>query len=441
MYPNYENNFNHESDPNFTQPESGAPQRPTEFIDIKPAKPKRQRRFAKTLAACLCCAVIGGVAGGAGVKLADGMGGAAPVSTVYEGSRPTVISTAAVDSKSILSATEVYNANLPSVVGINGNVTTNIWGQTVKNAVSGSGFVISSDGYIITNYHVINGVSDISVFFSDGTSYDAQVVGGEEDNDIAVLKIDAQNLRPVVLGDSNAIQIGEHVYAVGNPLGELTFTLTGGYVSAKDREITTSGGTVMNMIQTDAAINSGNSGGPLFDQYGQVVGIVSAKFSGSSNASSTVEGLGFAIPLNDVKGMVTSIIQNGYVTGKPHLGLITESSTAASAWMQSNAVTGCRVLAVLENSCSDAAGLQAGDVITKAGETAITSSGDLSSALQSYEAGDTLTLTISRSGQEQTVTVTLDEEDLQRRTDMETLQKEYQASLPAIPYYGFPYGG
>lgn len=211
MYPNYENNFNHESDPNFTQPESGAPQRPTEFIDIRPAKPKRQRRFAKTLAACLCCAVIGGVAGGAGVKLADGMGGAAPVSTVYEGSRPAVISTAAVDSKTVLSATEVYNANLPSVVGINGNVTTNIWGQTVKNAVSGSGFVISSDGYIITNYHVINGVSDISAFFSDGTSYDAQVVGGEEDNDIAGLKIDARNLRPVVLGDSSAIQIGEHV--------------------------------------------------------------------------------------------------------------------------------------------------------------------------------------------------------------------------------------
>lgn len=210
------------------------------------------------------------LAGLLAARAAKGTGTAAPATTLYEGTRPTAVNTAMVNGKTILSATEIYNSNLPAVVGINGSVTTNVWGQTVRNAVSGSGFVISSDGYIITNYHVVDGVSDITVFFSNGDSYDATVVGGEEDNDIAILKIEATGLQSVVLGDSDAIQIGENVYAVGNPLGELTFTLTGGYVSAKDREITMSSGTVMNMIQTDAAINSG---GPLFDQYGQVVGM------------------------------------------------------------------------------------------------------------------------------------------------------------------------
>ena len=235
----------------------------------------------KIAAGCLVCALVGGALGGGGALLATGqLGGEKTV--VYEGTRPTAaVSLANVDGKTVLSGEEIYAANLESVVGVNGDVTTNIWGQTVRNPVSGSGFVISADGYILTNYHVIDGVSDIKVTFSNGTSYDAILVGGEEENDIAVLKIDATGLRPVVLGNSDALQVGEPVYAIGNPLGELTFTFTGGYVSAKDRSITMSDGTIMNMIQTDAAINSGNSGGPLFDQYGQAIGIVSAKYSGS----------------------------------------------------------------------------------------------------------------------------------------------------------------
>lgn len=291
MYPDYDFNNTNTSG---VQAEA-APVQSDADAGNSPAPPKAPRKWfaVRAIAAFLCCALIGGAAGAGGALLAGwaSQESASAPTTVYEGTRPTVVNTAVVNGKTILSATEIYNSNLPAVVGINGSVTTNVWGQTVRNAVSGSGFVISSDGYIITNYHVVDGVSDITVFFSNGDSYDAAVVGGEEDNDIAVLKIDAKGLQSVVLGDSDAIQIGENVYAVGNPLGELTFTLTGGYVSAKDREITMSNGTVMNMIQTDAAINSGNSGGPLFDQYGQVVGIVSAKLSNSSSSSSSVEGL------------------------------------------------------------------------------------------------------------------------------------------------------
>ena len=268
--------------------------------DAEPPKQKKKGGLGKFIAVGLCCAILGGAVGGGGVWAINHFGGSS--TTIYEGTRPTAVSLANVDGKTVLSAEEVYASNLESVVGVNGNVTTNVWGQTVKNAVSGSGFVISSnatESYILTNYHVIDGVSDITVFFADGKSYDATLVGGEEENDIAVLQIDQGNLRPVVLGDSDAISVGENVYAIGNPLGELTFTFTGGYVSAKDRSVTMSDGTVMNMIQTDTAINSGNSGGPLFDKYGQVVGIVSAKLSSSSNSEASVEGLGFAIPIND----------------------------------------------------------------------------------------------------------------------------------------------
>lgn len=441
MYPDYD--FNNTNIPGVQMENAPAPFHSE--TGHSPAPPKSPGKWfaVRAIAAFLCCALIGGAAGAGGALLA-GWASQEPAgasTTVYEGTRPTAVNTAVVNGKTILSATEIYNSNLPAVVGINGSVTTNVWGQTVRNAVSGSGFVISSDGYIITNYHVVDGVSDITVFFSNGDSYDAIVVGGEEDNDIAVLKIDAKGLQPVVLGDSDAIQIGENVYAVGNPLGELTFTLTGGYVSAKDREITMSSGTVMNMIQTDAAINSGNSGGPLFDQYGQVVGIVSAKLSNSSSSSSSVEGLGFAIPLNDVKDMVSSIIQNGYVAGKPNLGVIMEDSSAVSAWLQNGTVKGCRVLAVLEGSCSDSAGLQAGDVITKAGEAEVTSASSLSAAIKARKAGETLRLTVARSGQNLTLTVTLDEATRQRQTDMDALQTKYKASLPTIPYYNsFPYG-
>ena len=414
--------------------------------DAVPPKKKKKGGFGKFIAVGLCCAIIGGAVGGGGVWAVSRFGSNS--TTIYEGTRPTAVSLANVDGKTVLSAEEVYASNLESVVGVNGNVTTNVWGQTVKNAVSGSGFVISSNdttSYILTNYHVINGVSDITVFFSDGKSYDATLVGGEEENDIAVLKIDQGNLRPVVLGDSDAINVGEDVYAIGNPLGELTFTFTGGYVSAKDRSVTMSDGTVMNMIQTDTAINSGNSGGPLFDKYGQVVGIVSAKLSSSSSSEASVEGLGFAIPINDVKDMVTSIMENGYVTGKPNVGVLIN---AVDESVQRYGVpAGVEIMAILDGSCAQKAGLQVGDIITAVGDTQVSTETQLQSAVKDHKAGESVTFTIYRDGNTSTVNVTLDEDNQERQDAMNQLSEEYnsqqQQSQPQQGgnyYYNFPFG-
>ena len=415
--------------------------------DAEPPKKKKKGGLGKFLAVGLCCAIIGGGVGGGAVWAINRFGG--NTATIYEGTRPSAVSLANVDGKTVLSAEEVYASNLESVVGVNGNVTTNVWGQTVKNAVSGSGFVISSNdtaSYILTNYHVIDGVTDITVFFADGKSYDATLVGGEEENDIAVLKIDQGNLRPVVLGDSDAINVGEDVYAIGNPLGELTFTFTGGYVSAKDRSVTMSDGTVMNMIQTDTAINSGNSGGPLFDKYGQVVGIVSAKLSSSSSSEASVEGLGFAIPIDDVKDMVTSIMENGYVTGKPNVGIL--MSDVDESAQRYGVPAGSEVLAILDGSCAQTAGLQVGDIITAVGDTTVSSSDALKSAIKDCKAGDSVTFTVYRSGETLTINVVLDEDNQERQDAMNQLSEDYnqqqqQQSQPQQGgnyYYNFPFG-
>ena len=415
--------------------------------DSQPPKKTKKGGLGKFLAVGLCCAIIGGGVGGGAVWAINRFGG--NTATIYEGTRPSAVSLANVDGKTVLSAEEVYASNLESVVGVNGNVTTNVWGQTVKNAVSGSGFVISSNdtaSYILTNYHVIDGVTDITVFFADGKSYDATLVGGEEENDIAVLKIDQGNLRPVVLGDSDAINVGEDVYAIGNPLGELTFTFTGGYVSAKDRSVTMSDGTVMNMIQTDTAINSGNSGGPLFDKYGQVVGIVSAKLSSSSSSEASVEGLGFAIPINDVKDMVTSIMENGYVTGKPNVGIL--MSDVDESAQRYGVPAGSEVLAILDGSCAQTAGLQVGDIITAVGDTTVSSSDALKSAIKDCKAGDSVTFTVYRSGETLTINVVLDEDNQERQDAMNQLSEDYnqqqqQQSQPQQGgnyYYNFPFG-
>ena len=396
--------------------------------EAEPPKQKKRKGAARFVALGLCCALIGGLAGGGGVLAYNHFAGGS--TTIYQGSAPSVaVNLAQVDGHTVLTPEEIYAANLGAVVGVNGSVTTNVFGYTVKNAVSGSGFVISSNAttsYILTNYHVINDVSDITVFFADGTSYDATLVGGEQENDIAVLRVEQGNLQTVTLGDSDALNVGEEVYAIGNPLGELTFTFTGGYVSAKDRSVTMSDGTVMNMLQTDTAINSGNSGGPLFNEYGQVIGIVSAKLSSSSSSEASVEGLGFAIPINDVRDMITSIIENGYVTGKPSMGILLDDVPQAA--QQYGVPAGAEVLAILDGSGADNGGLQVGDIITAVNGTEVSGSSDLQSAVSEFSAGDTVTLSIYRNGETTTVDVTLDEENTERNQAMDELNQEYSAS-------------
>ena len=396
--------------------------------EAEPPKQKKRKGAARFVALGLCCALIGGLAGGGGVLAYNHFAGGS--TTIYQGSAPTTaVNLASVDGHTVLTPEEIYAANLGAAVGVNGDVTTNAWGYTVRNAVSGSGFVISSNAtssYIVTNYHVINNVQDIKVFFANGDSYDATLVGGEEDNDIAVLRIEVGNLQTVTLGDSDALNVGEEVYAIGNPLGELTFTFTGGYVSAKDRSVTMSDGTVMNMLQTDTAINNGNSGGPLFNEYGQVIGIVSAKLSSSSSSEASVEGLGFAIPINDVRDMITSIIENGYVTGKPSMGILLDDVPQAA--QQYGVPAGAEVLAILDGSGADNGGLQVGDIITAVNGTEVSGSSDLQSAVSEFSAGDTVTLSIYRNGETTTVDVTLDEENTDRNAAMDELQQEYSAS-------------
>ena len=431
-------------------PEEREPVIETDQYHVYEAKPPRKRGGkAKIVAIALCCALVGGLVGGGGVLTYNHFAGGR--STIYQGDTPTVtVDLASVDGSTVLTPEQIYAANLGAVVGVNGDkTTTNVWGYTVRNAVSGSGFVISSNAttsYILTNYHVINDVSDITVFFADGTSYDAALVGGEQENDIAVLRVEQGNLQTVTLGDSDALNVGQEVYAIGNPLGELTFTFTGGYVSAKDRSVTMSDGTVMNMLQTDTAINSGNSGGPLFNEYGQVVGIVSAKLSSSSSSEATVEGLGFAIPINDVRDMVTSIIEHGYVTGKPNVGVLLDDVDEAA--QRYGVPAGAEVLAVLDGSGAARGGLQAGDIITAVNGTEVASVSALQEAVKEYKAGDTVTFSVYRDGETATVDVTLDEENQEREEAMDQLQQEYYQEQQAQQqqqqqpggYFQWPFG-
>ena len=415
-------------------PEEREPLETSQFhiYEAEPPKRKKRKGAARFAALGLCCALIGGVAGGGGVLAYNHFAGGS--TTIYQGSAPSVaVNLAQVDGQTVLTPEEIYAANLGAVVGVNGSVTTNVFGYTVKNAVSGSGFVISSNAecsYILTNYHVINDVSDITVFFADGTSYDATLVGGEQENDIAVLRVEQGNLQTVTLGDSDALNVGQEVYAIGNPLGELTFTFTGGYVSAKDRSVTMSDGTVMNMLQTDTAINNGNSGGPLFNEYGQVIGIVSAKLSSSGSSSeATVEGLGFAIPINDVHDMVVSIMEHGYVTGKPNVGII--MSNVPEAAQQYGVPAGAEVQAILDGSGADKGGLQVGDIITAVNGTEVADTSALQEAVKDNKAGDTVTFSVYRDGNTVEVPVTLDEENQEREAAMEELYEQYQEQQQA----------
>lgn len=389
-----------------------------------PPVSRKKGRGARIAALCLACALVGGVAGGAAVRYVPALSGR--TTTLYQGEHaPTAVNMSNITTDEPMTCAQVYASNVGSAVGITTElVTTNFWGQTVKGAAAGSGFVVSRDGYILTNYHVIDGATAIQVAFSDGTSYPATLVGGEEANDIAVLKIEADNLTPVVLGDSDNLVVGEQVCAIGNPLGELTFTFTSGYVSARDRSITMENGEIMNMLQTDTAINSGNSGGPLFNMYGHVIGITTAKYSSSSSSSASVEGIGFAIPINDVKDMVTDIIEKGYVTGKPNVGIL--MNDVSSDAQRYGIPAGAYVEAVLEGSCGEKAGLKAGDIITAVGDSAVTSSKQLSSAVKNFKAGDTVTFTVYREQQLQTIDITLDESNVERSKAMAELQQSFQ---------------
>ena len=328
--------------------------------------------------------------------------------TVQQSSRTaTTVNVKKVDGQTLMSPAEVYASTVNSVVSINCSaVSTNIFGQQTESASSGSGFIYTADGYIVTNQHVIANASSINVTLYNGDTYPATLVGSDSDYDVAVLKIDAKDLPAVTLGNSTDVNVGDTVMAIGNPLGELTFSMSSGIVSCVNRAINVEG-TPFNMIQVDASINPGNSGGPLMNLYGEVVGIVSAKYS--SYADTTVEGLGFAIPINDVQSIISDIMENGSVTDKAYMAITAGTMTQQmAAQYKINATEGVFVYSVEDGGAGDKAGLKLGDVITKLNDTQITSMEDLSAAKKGFKAGDTVTLTVLRDGQEITTQLTFD---------------------------------
>ncbi len=297
---------------------------------------------------------------------------------------------------------QVYAQNRDSVVLVKAQV-----GSGYSSGYStGSGFILTADGYVVTNHHVVEGGTKLSVVIYEGAELEAKLIGSDSANDVALLKVEGENLRPVVLGDSDSLTVGDQVVAIGNPLGTLTSTLTVGYVSAMERDVNTSGFAI-NMLQTDAAINSGNSGGPLYNMEGHVVGITTAKYSGSSSSGASIEGIGFAIPINDVRSLLEDLLENGQIT-TPYLGVSVSDMDADSAAYYDMPM-GAYVNEVTPGFCAEKAGLRAKDIITHVGEYRVESVNDLGRALRNFKAGETVELTVYRGGKELKLSVTLDE--------------------------------
>ncbi len=344
---------------------------------------------------------------------------------------------------------DVYENYVNAVVAIaNEGTSTNIFGQVSATASTGSGMIISSDGYILTNNHVVEDAEKLTVTMTSGEEYEATLIGGDSDNDVALIKIEGTDFPTVSIGDSDEIQVGDQLCAIGNPLGELTNTLTVGYVSALDREINENG-IPINMFQTDCAINSGNSGGPIFDMNGNVIGITTAKYSTSSSYSASIEGIGFCIPINDAMDIVSDLLQYGYVRGRVSMGIMCQA-ISATVTQYYNLPAGIYVSYVDAGSAAETAGLKQGDIICAIDSTETTSVTELKVLLKEYSPGDTATLTVYQNETRQIVemeitfdemvsTTTTDEEE---ETESETQESQTQQQTPGgtqiNPY--FPFG-
>lgn len=352
-------------------------------------------------------------------------------STMMEGVREkSVLDIISIDTSREMTPAEVYAANVNSTVGITTSVTTNFWGFHTTSAAAGSGFILTDDGYVITNHHVIENSDSITVSLYDGTAYEAELIGYDAGNDIAVLKVEAEGLTPVVIGDSENLNVGDSVIAIGNPLGELTFSLTSGAVSALDREITLSNSVTMELIQTDCAINSGNSGGALFNLYGEVVGVTNAKYSGSGGGAS-IDNIGFAIPVNHVKDIIKSIIENGYIT-KPYIGV---SVAEVSRETQSYGLPkGAAVRGVAEDGPAAAAGLEENDIITAINGEEIDGSKALVDAVRNASVGDELVFTVYRKGEVIELKVIVGEDVQPARADDKSEEEDQGNGQMTFPW-------
>ena len=275
-----------------------------------------------------------------------------------------------------------------------------IFGQYVSQG-AGSGVIISKDGYIVTNNHVVSGATSLIVTTTDGTEYDASVVGKDSQTDLAVIKVDANNLQAATLGDSDILQVGDPAIAIGNPLGELGGTVTTGIISATDRQITIDDET-MTLLQTDAAINPGNSGGGLFNADGNLIGIVNAKES-----STGIEGLGFAIPITPAQDIITELMENGSVTSRPALNVSLYDYTSKNQGQYSKYEDGCYIVQIVKNGAADKAGLKQNDRILSFDGEQIQSTSDVKNVLKKHKIGDTVKMVVERDSKKITVEITL----------------------------------
>ena len=306
----------------------------------------------------------------------------------------------------VLTPAQVYARNVASVVGITCDSTAVIGGQSIQTTVTGSGFLLSEDGYVVTNYHVVAEAATITVVTQDAETHEAALVGRDTTADMALLKVEGEHFQPVTLGSSTELAIGDMVVAIGNPLSALEATQTVGYISGKNREVSTDSN-VVNMLQTDAAINSGNSGGPLFNMRGEVVGITTAKYSGTSASGASIEGLSFAIPIDDLKKSMEDLMTQGYIRSA-YLG-IRGMDVEAAAVDTYGLPKGAYVESVEPEGAAAAAGVQPKDIITALGDHPVDSFNALARALRAFQAGDRTQITVYRGGQTLVLDITLSE--------------------------------
>ena len=391
-----------------SQPYGTAPNHSANAKPPKAKKPKKQRKpisrggIAIALAVTMVFSCGLGFGGGYFAnKVNTSTSGSLNITkTSNSGTTTTASSTSTANSTS-----EIVKKTADSVVEISTeSVVTGSFAQQYVQQGAGSGVIISQDGYILTNNHVINGANSVKVRLRDSTEYDATIIGSDSDNDIALLKVSATGLSPATFGDSNSLAVGDYVVAIGNPLGELGGTVTDGIISALARKVTIED-TQMTLLQTNAQVNPGNSGGGLFNANGELVGIVNAKQSATE-----VEGIAFAIPINNVLDILSDLKEYGYVTGKVDLGIdFTDITSDETAFYYGVNQTGCYVLSVDSGSNAEKAGVTRGDLVTKVNDTDVSSSSDITTALEKAEVGDTVTFTVSRRGTSKTISFVLEE--------------------------------
>ena len=344
------------------------------------------------------CLILGTGGGFGGTMLALHLNNANGNTVLYQ----SVDNNKKTTTATTTSIKTVASETMDSVVEIKTeSVSTKNYFQQAIVSGAGSGVILSKDGYIVTNNHVISDANKITVTTKDGKSYEAKVIGSDAATDLAVIKIEAENLSPAVLGDSSKLEVGDTAIAIGNPLGSLGGTVTSGIISALDREVTIDN-QKMHLLQTSAAINPGNSGGGLFNDKGELIGIVNAKSSGES-----IEGLGFAIPINRAKDIITNLIENGYVKGRASLG-VTLSAGSSYGYSNDNS-TQVYIVEVQSGKAADKAGLKRGDQILKIDNENIKDISDITSIISSHKAGDSIKITVLRDNETKTITVTLGE--------------------------------